>query len=88
MSPEEQNAAHDRSSNNREELVRSEICGCFYCVATFSPSLIKEWITERSGEQTAVCPRCGIDSVIGDASGFPITTGFLTEMRDHWFGPD
>jgi hypothetical protein len=35
----------------------------------------------------AVCPRCGIDSVIGDASGLPVAEpAFLDEMNRHWFG--
>jgi acetone carboxylase gamma subunit len=35
---------------------------------------------------TALCPYCGIDSVIGDKSGFPITKEFLEKMYQHWFG--
>ena len=35
---------------------------------------------------TALCPYCHIDAVIGDASGFPITEEFLTEMMRRWFG--
>jgi hypothetical protein len=35
--------------------------------------------------QTAICPRCGIDSVIGDESGYPVTREFLAAMKAHWF---
>jgi len=35
--------------------------------------------------ETAICPRCSIDSVIGDASGLPVTKEFLKEMNKHWF---
>jgi len=28
---------------------------------------------------------CGIDSVIGSASGYPITTEFLESMNRRWF---
>lgn len=38
-------------------------------------------------EQIAMCPKCGIDSVIGDVSGFPIEATFLAVMRDFWFSP-
>jgi hypothetical protein len=31
------------------------------------------------------CPRCGIDSVIGDQSGFPITPEFPERMKRYWF---
>jgi acetone carboxylase gamma subunit len=33
----------------------------------------------------ALCPRCEIDSVLGDASGYPITHDFLSKMRHYWF---
>ena len=62
-------AAYDHSSDNRKEIESSEIAGCFYCCETFEPKLVENWLNEGSG--TAFCPRCGIDSVIGDASGFP-----------------
>jgi hypothetical protein len=32
-----------------------------------------------------MCAKCGIDSVIADTSGYPITTEFLQRMHDHWF---
>jgi hypothetical protein len=44
---------------------------------------IKEWTDDS---QTALCPTCGIDSVIGDESGFPITDHFLEAMEARWFG--
>ena len=45
----------------------------------FPPTAIEKWCDEDStGEgQTALCPRCEIDSVIGSASGYPITREFL-----------
>ncbi len=78
--------AHAHSSGHRDELLRSEVCGCFYCLATFGPEEIEEWTDERGGVGTcAICPRCGIDSVIGSASGFPVTAEFLAAMHHHWF---
>jgi hypothetical protein len=35
--------------------------------------------------QTALCPRCGIDSVLGSASGYPINREFLQKMNEYWF---
>lgn len=32
-----------------------------------------------------MCPHCQIDSVIGDASGLPITNEFLKQMHEKWF---
>lgn len=34
---------------------------------------------------TALCPNFGIDSVIGESSGFDITTEFLRAMNSKWF---
>lgn len=43
---------------------------------------IQEWIDDGD---TAICPSCGIDSVIGSASSYPITPEFLTAMQKFWF---
>jgi len=75
--------AHEHSSRHREELTRSEQCGCFFCLAIFGPSAVKKWIDAQT---TATCPQCGIDSVIGSASGYPITKDFLAKMQEYWFG--
>ena len=78
--------AHKHSSGHREELLGSALCGCFYCLETFGPAEIVEWRDVRDGVGTcALCPRCGIDSVIGSASGYPIDAGFLKQMHEHWF---
>lgn len=77
--------AHEHSINHRQEIEASKLCGCFDCLYTFSPSEITEWITSGPGDEFAMCPRCGIDSVIGDASGYPITDKFLREMNKYWF---
>ncbi|MBL8264090.1 MAG: cytoplasmic protein [Xanthomonadaceae bacterium] len=79
--------AHDRSTAHRAELLDSMVCGCFYCVSEFEPARIHEWVDEDAEGigQTALCPRCGVDSVIGSASGYPITPDFLGRMRAYWF---
>jgi len=83
--------AHDHGSSHRRELLQSEVCGCFYCLAVFPPAEIADWIdeseqdAEETAGKTALCPRCGIDSVIGSAADYPITPEFLSRMRRHWF---
>jgi hypothetical protein len=74
--------AHKHCTHHREEILASETCGCFYCFAIYPPSAVTEWIDEG---QTALCPKCPVDSVIGSASGYPITREFLQRMHDHWF---
>jgi hypothetical protein len=78
--------AHRHSSHHRAEVLAGERCRCFYCCAVFAASEIEEWTDEWEGiGQTALCPRCGIDAVIGAESGYPVTHEFLAAMKAHWF---
>lgn len=80
--------AHQFSSNHKPELEKDKRCGCFYCLSVFEPKEIEEWIISNNDcdrRGTAVCPYCGIDSVIGESSGYPITEKFLKEMHHIWF---
>jgi hypothetical protein len=38
--------------------------------------------TDKYG--TAICPKCGVDSVIGECTGYPITEEFLDDMYSFW----
>lgn len=80
-------SAHKHSISHQDEIMKSELCGCFYCLSNFNPATIVEWIEEENNKgKTALCPKCGIDSVIGDLSGFPIADiEFLKEMNHSWF---
>ncbi len=75
-------AAYNHAARHRVEVQRSETCGCFHCLDVFAPSAIKSWIDTG---QTALCPRCGMDSVLGSASGFEPTPAFLEAMKNRWF---
>lgn len=75
--------ANEFSMKNKKQLEMSGKCGCFGCIKIFEPSEIKEYIP---GEDTAVCPFCGTDSVLGDYSGFEITEEFMQKMNDEMFG--
>lgn len=77
-------AAHDCCISNGLALQKSKTCACFYCEQIFTPDQIEEWIDDPRG-WTALCPHCGIDAVIGDASGYPLTKEFLNRMHEHWF---
>jgi predicted nucleic acid-binding Zn-ribbon protein len=75
--------AHEHSINNKRTLLlKNKKCGCFFCLKIFSPKEIKDWIDD---DQTGLCPHCGIDAVIGESSGFPITKEFLEKMHEYWF---
>jgi len=75
--------AHKKSINNRIALQNNTACGCFYCLNIYSSEEITEWLNDTVG--TAICPYCGVDSVIGEGSGYPITEEFLTQMHKRWF---
>ena len=79
--------AHKKSYANKTRLKTAERCGCFYCLKTFNADRIIDWTLDMPDE-TALCPFCGIDSVIGDNEGFPLTEDFLKEMYSEWFGGD
>ena len=81
--------AHKFSNNHMAQLKKDATCGCFYCGKIFDPAEIKVWLiadNDCDREGTALCPYCGIDAVIGESSGYPITEEFLSKMCMHWFG--
>jgi hypothetical protein len=79
--------AHESSSLHKNEILKSEICGCFYCLKISTPDKILEWIdTDNPKSATALCPECNTDALIGSASGFPIDNkDFLKAMNKFWF---
>lgn len=74
--------ARRHSARHHEEVLASAVCGCFHCVTTFPPSAVERWTDHAL---TALCPRCGVDAVIGSESGYPVTPEFLARMERHWF---
>jgi hypothetical protein len=77
-------AIYKHTSHHREEIERSEFCGCFHCLQAFKPSQLEEdhWTDDGT---TALCPLCGMDAVIGSAAGWDITVEFLEEMQEYAF---
>ena len=73
---------HELCKNNRQKLEAAQVCGCFYCLRIFDP---KEIVWEDDLDQTAMCPYCGIDSVLPESATLPITKPFLKKMHEFWF---
>jgi hypothetical protein len=75
-------------TGHRRTVLAADLCGCFYCLATFVPSDIVEWVdTDDQGVgQTALCPRCGVDAVIPSVPGSPITDELLGRLHRDAFG--
>ena len=87
-------AAHRHTSNNRAELEASASCGCCSCLEVFPTTEIIAWTgldlsnfndPDAASGETALCPRCGSEALIGDKAGFQITPDFLNRMNQAWF---
>ena len=74
--------AHAAGYRNLSKINSSSECGCFYCLKKFPPSEIKSWADKG---ETALCPYCGMDSVLGSASGFELSEDFLSAMKNRFF---
>ncbi|WBV60141.1 cytoplasmic protein [Chryseobacterium camelliae] len=76
--------SHKGSFKNKNEILNYKECGCFYCKKIFFSSEIVDWNKENDAEETAICPKCGIDSVLSEK--YPISDNlFLIEMYKYWF---
>ena len=79
--------AYNCARNNKEQIQQSEMCGCFSCKNRFYSYQIDHWILTEEGD-TALCPYCYIEAVLGEKSGHPITDEFLTAMNELWYAGD
>lgn len=87
--------AHAHCNHNRAELARSARCGCFYCLAVYNPNEIGRWVDppnidawggpDAGTGRTALCARCGIDAVLAEATGSPLTVAFLDALHNRYF---
>jgi hypothetical protein len=69
---------------NRKALLSSEIAVCFYCFHQYPPSEITEWCDGEDLSQTAICPYCSVDSVVGFNGS--IDTKWVKERNKRSFG--
>lgn len=81
--------AHTHTMFNETEARQSSVCTCFYCGYQFAPHTAKQedvWEEAEDKDNTLACPMCGIDAVIGDASGFPVTDPeFIQGCTEYFF---
>lgn len=75
-------AAPDMAKNNRTSLAKAGKAACYGCCETFPAHKVTEW---TDGQQTAVCPLCGVDSVIPVTPELALTPEVLQEMNQFWF---
>lgn len=70
-----------KSFKNKEVL--KDLCGCYYCLSTFLYTEINCWIDNK---MTALCPYCGIDSVIPkEDRTLKQLKKILIEYKEHYF---
>jgi hypothetical protein len=86
-------AAHEFSARQRRRYEDNTPVGCFHCEAVFLAKKIDEWCDEiGESEVTAMCPDCGIDSVISvqDVAELGVSgeqfPQLLRAMNRRWFG--
>ena len=73
---------HQQCSGHRHALEKVTRCGCFYCQRFFLPSEILDWC---DSDTTALCPFCGIDSVIPESEDVMLTADLIQDMHAYWF---
>jgi hypothetical protein len=83
---EELRDLHKLTSSNREALSKSKKAGCFYCLKIYDADSIEEWTmsSHRGPVDCAICPKCGVDSVLPD-SECNLNPTLLSQMSTMWF---
>lgn len=84
--------AYKLSTRQRQRYRPDEMCGCFHCGDRFTAIAIRAWCDETDEKQTtAMCPACGVDSVISVNDVQPLGVmrdefeGLLVAMKQRWF---
>ncbi len=84
--------AHKWSTHQKERYYAKDVAGCFHCEDQFQAVDIDSWCDEKGiSSCTALCPTCGIDSVISISDMLKIGVGrdefdeLLAGMRTYWF---
>jgi hypothetical protein len=77
---------HDYCNNNRKSILEGHGYVCFFCFDVFDNRIrpIKEW---TDSGQSAICPACGVDSIIA-LKDVPDIENIrnLKAMETFWFG--
>jgi len=68
---------------HRKQLLASEIAVCLYCFTEFPPDAVQEWTDGEPIGQTALCPYCGIDAVVGFNGS--VDAAWVTEAHNRGF---
>ena len=66
--------------SNKKAIQESPKAGCYYCKKTYKPSKVVEFLEH---EEIALCPKCGIDSVLPANSPYEPTNENLAELHQY-----
>mgnify|MGYP003379225606 FL=1 len=85
--------AYNAATHNFDAAVNAStpiLCGCFHCKRIFKSDRIgsTDFIEEKSGGNTVVCPFCGIDSVIVESDDIKVTKELVLELNNYAFHED
>jgi len=69
------------SIRNKDFIEKSDLCSCYYCFSTFKKEEIDNW---ADSGQTAICPKCSVDSVLGDYT-IKFDKEFFEKLHEYWF---
>ena len=73
---------HTYSANNKRTIALASKCYCFHCLAVLEPEAITDYLAD---EQTAICPKCGVDAILPDSIEETIDENIIAEMNAYWF---
>lgn len=77
-----------QTAYNRDLIMESRKCGCFHCGSIFDKAAINEWLEEKEGNDTALCPYCREDAVIVGTDKLPVSTALLSMLYMKWFSSE
>ena len=75
--------ASEYSIRNRDGLLPGTQAACYHCLNVFPAEEVTEF---TDAEETALCPKCGIDAVLPQHAGYSFEKDNLIRMRAFWFG--
>jgi hypothetical protein len=75
---------YQHSRLNRQFMVPGSACRCFHCLKEFRAEEVSGW---TDGGKTALCPRCGIGSVLSNSAD-ELTDDLIRQLQATYFvGP-
>lgn len=77
---------YKHTKNNELDILQSKTCSCLFCQQNYSARKVSEWNTDKNNQMSAVCPECGMDAVVGDASGYVLDDDDIETLHKTYFG--